>query len=57
MVYKSHFDENGYNVTVFSFIVKILLHGTKRAGELGAHLYASLTLKTCMKGFVVLFAW
>lgn len=45
------------NVTVFSFIVKILLHGIERASELGAYMRASLTLKTCMKGFVVLFAW
>ena len=41
------------NVTVFSFIVKIFLHDTKRAGELCAHMSASLTFKTCMKGFVV----
>lgn len=57
MVYKSHFDENGYKCYSLFIYCKDSPPWYKRAGELGAHMYASLTLKTCMKGFIVLFAW
>lgn len=53
MVYKSHFDENGYKCYSF-FIYCIDFPPWYQKGSWTLHTWVRLlTLKTCMKGFVV----